>query len=184
MYMLYDTALNGLYSLNLLQKAYTANHSLFKGTKDEHLFDVAPYLFTIDDRFFYNLTDPHISLKAIVAIETSMADTVLLSHLQQFIYQQQDGRQQYYRFWDARVLVRFLTGNTYDQLAPFFDEINNFYVPDLEKVAANRYTLKRGKLQIDNISLDRLFFLGNDLQEIQTATEVNKQQKNDRTFFK
>ncbi len=184
MYMLYDTALNGLYTLNLLQKAYTVNHSLFKGTKDEHLFDVAPYLFSIDDRFFYNLNDPHVSLQAIVAVETELADKDLLVHFQQFIYQQNNNKQYYYRFWDARVLVRFLTGSTYEQITPIFDEIKSFYIPDIDRLSVKRYSLNRGKLQTGELPLDKLFFLGNDLQEIQTATEVIKQQKKERTFFK
>lgn len=184
MYILYDTALNGLYSLNLMQKAYPGNVSLFKGTKDEHLFDVAPYLFSTDDRFFYNINDPHISLEAIVAVESDQTITALLNHFQQFIYQQKNGQQNYFRFWDARVLVRFLTGSTYEQLNPFFDEIKSFYVPDIEKISAVRYSMKRGKLQSDILPLDKLFFLGNDMQEIQAAAETREQQKTERTFFK
>jgi len=184
MYILYDTALNGLYTLNQLQKAYTINHSLFTGTKDEHLFDVAPYLFSVDERFFYNLTDADFSLKAVVAIESDITTANLLLHLQHFIYQQKNGQENYFRFWDARVLVRFFKGSTYEQLNFFFDEIKNFYIPDLEKISAIQYSLKRGKLQSEILSLDKIFFLGNDLQEIQTISETKEQQKKERTFFK
>ena len=47
-YLLYDTALNGDYTLVILRQQYPDSVSLFEGTKDESLADIAPYLFQID----------------------------------------------------------------------------------------------------------------------------------------
>jgi len=186
MYILYDTALNGLYTLSLLQKIYPDNISLFKGTKDEHLFDVAPYLFRIDDLFFQNITDPYISLQAVTVLESDRKLNDLHEHFTHFIYQRTDGRENYFRFWDARVLARFLPACSDKKLDSFFDGIKSFYEPDQEKGTAKKYFIKRAKLQSDILPLSKLFVLTNDSEEeiLVASGSEDEPKKTKRTFFK
>lgn len=186
MYILYDTALNGLYTLSLLQKAYPDNLSLFKGTKDEHLFDVAPYLFKADEFFFRNVHDPNLSLKEIIVLESDEKTDKLHSHFKSFIYQKITGGESYFRFWDARVLERFLPACSADKLDSFFDGIENFYMPYQEKETAKKYFIKRAKLQSEILPLSKLFILTSDIQEEKLVVSVsdNQPNKTKRTFFK
>ena len=92
-YIIFDTALNGPYTLMLLQNAYPVNQSLFKGTKDEALSDVAPYIFQVDDHLFEKINHPIASLKFIVVFESDQKINNLLSHFQQFIYEKRNGQE-------------------------------------------------------------------------------------------
>jgi len=188
-YILYDTALNGLYTLMLLQKTYPANQSLFKGTKDENLSDVAPYIFAVDDKLFEKIDDPFASLEEIVIVESDEKISDLTVHFQQFIYQKIKGQENYFRFWDARVLQRFLPASTDEKLNSFFDGIKNYYVLDRTNATAKRFFIKRGKLQTDLLPLDKLFYLSAEEElEVQHETAGNAEnaepKKTKRKFFK
>lgn len=188
-YLLYDTALNGLYTLNLLKKAYHNNLSLFKGTKDENLFDAAPYLFHIDDKLFENINDQYVSLEEIVIVESDVKLNDLLVHFKYFIYQTIKGQQNYFRFWDARVLARFLPACTDEKLNSFFDGIKTFYVLDIEKATAKSFYISRAKLQSANSALNKLFVLPNDEQaalqnENSAEIKTDESKKIKREFFK
>jgi hypothetical protein len=186
-YILYDTALNGLYTLMLLQKAYPGNQSLFKGTKDENLSDVAPYIFSVEDKLFEKISDPFASMKEMVVVESDEKINNLTVHFQEFIYQKIKGQENYFRFWDARVLQRFLPASTDKELNSFFDGIKNYYVLDRVNATAKRFCIKRGKLQADVISLNKLFNPGNEEElemEHETSTENAEPKKTKRNFFK
>lgn len=169
-YILYDTALNGPYTLMLLQNAYPVNQSLFKGTKDEVLSDVAPYLFQVDDQLFKKINDPIASLKAIVVLESAEKINNLLSHFHQFIYIKKNGQENYFRFWDARVLAKFLPESNDEKLNDFFEGITCFYNINSENAKAESFYLKRGKLQTADMGLHKLFLL-NDLEAQHTEPE-------------
>lgn len=186
-YILYDTALNGLYTLMLLQKTYPGNQSLFKGTKDENLSDVAPYIFTVDDKLFEKINDPFASIEEIVIVESDEKISDLTVHFQQFIYQKIKGQENYFRFWDARVLQRFLSTGKDEKLNSFFDGIKNYYVLDRVNATAKRFCIKRGKLQADVIPLNKLFNPGNEEElemQHETSTENAEPKKTKRKFFK
>lgn len=187
-YILYDTALNGPYTLMLLQNAYPVNQSLFKGTKDETLFDVAPYLFLVDEKLLEKINGPIVSLEAIVVVDSNQKPDDLLVHFQQFIYEKIKGRENYFRFWDARVLARFLPACNDKKLSDFFDGVNCYYTIDRPQATAKRFSLKRGKIQTEDTELHKLFLPGeNELQHVQSgnlvAAENEQPKKGKRNFF-
>jgi hypothetical protein len=146
-YIIYDAALNGLYSLLVLQRTYPHNISLFKGTKDETMVDVAPYLFLIDESFDdLEKNDPEFSLKNILHIESDQTVAVLQQHFKEFIYQKVDRRICYFRCWDPRVLKKFFPNCTDAQLRMFFAPVKKFYAAD-EDGKIVEYTRDQYKLK-------------------------------------
>jgi hypothetical protein len=130
-YLIYDCALNGLYTLIRLQQTYPVNVSLFKGTRDEVLFDVAPHIFLVDDKIKEKLgNDEDISLKQILIVESDQPLKVLHDHFKEFIYQKVNKRISYFRFWDPRVLKKFLPSCSDLQLKLFFAPIRRFLLED------------------------------------------------------
>ncbi len=187
-YIIYDTALNGPYTLMLLQNAYPVNLSIFKGIKDEGLSDVAPYIFQVDDKLFKKINGPAVSLKAIVVLESAEKINTLLAHFQQFIYEKINGQENYFRFWDARVLARFLPAGNIEKLNVFFEGINCFYSIDPENTTAKNYFLKRGKLQTTDLALHKLFVLHDyEAQHSESnnlaTVEGEQQKKEKRKYF-
>lgn len=187
-YILYDTALNGQYTLLLLQNAYPINQSLFKGTKDETLSDVAPYIFQVDDQLFEKINGPIVSLNAIVVLESPEKIDTLLSHFQQFIYTKINKQENYFRFWDARVLARFLPESNDEKRTDFFEGVNCFYSINLEDATAKNYFLKRGKLQTADLALHKLFVLNNNETQLLESenlamAEKEKPKKEKRKYF-
>lgn len=150
-YFLYDAAVNGLYTLLYLQQNLPVHQCLFKGTKDETLIDVAPHLFKVKDEQV-EWKNAELSLKEIVVIESSVELSILAQHLKQFIYQQFEGRECYFRFWDARVLKKFLTNCSRCQLRVFFGPIDSFTIRNEQSATqfsfdSHDLIIKQGKLQ-------------------------------------
>jgi hypothetical protein len=172
----------------LLQNAYPVNQSLFKGTKDEPLFDVAPYLFLVDEKLYEKINGPLVSLEAIVAVESDQKLNDLVAYFQQFIYEKINGQENYFRFWDARVLARFLPACNDKKLSDFFDGVNCYYTIDRQLYNAKKFSVKRGKIQISDIELHKLFLPGeNELQHVQSenpaASENEQPKKEKRKYF-
>jgi hypothetical protein len=145
-YIIYDTALNGLYTLMQLQQHYPVHESLFKGTRDEPLIDVAPYIFLINDNGEKISSDREISIQSILVIESNQNLEILASHFREFIYQKINGRECYFRFWDARVIKKFLPGCSQMQLSLFFRNINSITVRDEDFVHALQFRVQQSKL--------------------------------------
>ena len=148
-YLIYDTALNGLYTLTQLQQQYPANRSLFKGTKDESLVDVAPYVFLVNEVSEKILNDADVSLKCVLVIETPLNLEMVAGHFREFIYQKVRGRECYFRFWDARVLKKFLPTCNDIQLNYFFRNINSISLPDDDPAFVLQYRVQRSRLNTE-----------------------------------
>lgn len=128
-YLIYDTALNGLPTLLVLQKYYTVNQSLFKGTKDEALIEASPWLFRVDSEQDGNLSE-EMDLSMLFTLQFDSAGDIhaLSTHLRKFIYQVIDGREYFFRFYDARVLKKFLPTCDEEQVLEFFGPIDQFMI--------------------------------------------------------
>ncbi len=97
-YLLYDTALNEEYTRIQLQALYPSHSSLFEGTQDETLLDVAPYLFLIDADFLVKVKNPLYRLDDVMYLETTAGLEELRTHFQQFIYRRVHQQAYYFRF--------------------------------------------------------------------------------------
>ncbi len=147
-YLIYDTALNGVYTLMLLQGRYPVSCCLFAGTKDDALFDVAPYLFLIDDSFYELDRLPMISLEAIILAETDKDIKTLATHFREFIYSIVDGQEYYFRFWDARILKNYLPKCEPEQLHYFFGDITSFKTDGSNSGSSIVFDIHKEKLRI------------------------------------
>jgi hypothetical protein len=149
-YIIYDAALNGTYTLLILQKNYPKHRSLFKGTKDEILMDVAPYIFKIDEDFWKKMDSySEISLKSTLGIDSRQDIDVLFEHFRDFVYQKIDGRECYFRFWDPRVLKKFFPSCTPTQLQMFFGPVQSFFMEDENPGYVLQYQYRQNKLHIE-----------------------------------
>jgi hypothetical protein len=146
LYLLYDTALNSGYTLMLLKKHYEKNRSLFAGTKDAVLADCGPWLFEVDDRLWDKLdSEIGASNRYPVLLESAEDIDVVCVHLRQFIYQTIDGREYFFRFWDGRVLAKFLPGCDKKQVEDLFGNIQ-YFLAGGEGQGAMRFSHRSGVL--------------------------------------
>jgi hypothetical protein len=152
-YLIYDTALDELHTLLLLQKYYGVNESLFKGTKDASLIDVSPWLFQIDDKLKENLdNEMEVSLQFPCLLESPADIHMLATHFRKFIYLTIEGQEYFFRFYDPRVLEKFLPTCNKDQIREFFGLIQYFIAEDTVKEKAIRYWQENGILKQEIIS--------------------------------
>jgi Domain of unknown function (DUF4123) len=128
-YFCFDSAINGTYTLLLLKNEYPQQQCLFHETKDAAIWDVAPWLFAIGNNVYEHLNTPLASLHHAVFFESGESLETVLAHLQTFIYKTLDGKEYFFRFWDARVLLNYLSGCSAQELELFFgDSIDTIYL--------------------------------------------------------
>lgn len=151
-YLLYDTALNEEYTRIQLQALYPVHGSLFEGTKDEALQDVAPFLFLIDAEFPEKVNAPLFRLDDVMYVETVATLEELRTHFQQFIYRHVHQQAYYFRFWDARVFRRYADEQAGQSMEAFFGPCEALILDDDAKQGMLRYSLSRQK----NIMISRL----------------------------
>jgi hypothetical protein len=157
-YLLYDPALNGDYTMLILQQQYPIHRSLFAGTKDEGLDDVAPFIFQIDGQFGQKIVQrPLIELKASVFVYAAGPLEGVAAHFRPFIYQKLKGREFYFRFWDARVLIKFLPTCDKEQIRTFFENIDSLtMVEEMAAEEAQHYRHDHGRLLITKVPLSAI----------------------------
>lgn len=151
-YLLFDTALNEEYTRIQLQALYPLHSSLFEGTQDETLLDVAPYLFLIDAEFPEKVKNPLYRLDDVIYIETAAGLEELRTHFQQFIYRRVHQQAYYFRFWDARVFKKYADEQAGQSMELFFGPCEALLLDDAAKQGMLRYSLSRQK----NIVISRL----------------------------
>jgi hypothetical protein len=159
-YLCLDMAINTAYPVMPLQQVFPVNQCLFKNTDDEFIWDAAPWLFALDQQDFYTLvSDPLITFHHHLLIESAENIDFLREHLQQFIYRQQDNKTFYYRFWDARVLLKELPLYSEEKLNRFFNNyIQAIYIEDGHKDQLLKLSLNtRQLLNIEKISRSQVF---------------------------
>lgn len=147
-YLIYDTALNSLHTLMILQKYYGISESLFKGTKDEALISVSPWLFLIDDKLNENLShEMEVSVKCSLLFESWGDIHMVSTHFRKFIYQTINGREYFFRFYDPRVLEKFLPTCDKDQIREFFGPVQHFIVEGKSKEESIQLSPENGLLK-------------------------------------
>ncbi len=177
-YLCLDMAINTAYPVIPLQQAFPVNQCLFKNTDDEFIWDTAPWLFALDQQDFYTaVTDPLITFHHHLVIESNEGIDFLREHLQQFLYQQKDNKTHYYRFWDARVLLRELPQYSEERLNLFFkDYILAIYLEEDNKDQLLKLSLNnRQLLQIEKCSRSQVFM---PVTAALTTTETTTQEIN------
>jgi hypothetical protein len=151
LYIVYDSALNGLSGLIALQHRFPVHRSLFKGTKDEMLIDVAPYLFHVEEDFLQKIEGLDIPLEGLLVVESNKELDKVCEHLQRFIYQTINKREYFFRFWDSRVLLKFLPTCEESQLKMFFDGVKSYTLKTeqgIKQFLFTSYGLKTSKVDL------------------------------------
>lgn len=172
-YLLYDTAINELYTLLHLQQAYPQNESLFKGTEDASLLDVAPFFFTIDKPLPQELLlNVHISLQRLIIIETKKTLEETCKHFRAFIYQKIKGQNHYFRFWDAQVMKKYLPSCEEWQLQAFLEGIKTILL--IEDINADHFLYfenNKNGLQQQQLNRETMAAKTNDFINAKKAIE-------------
>ena len=165
LYVIYDSSLNGLPGLIALQQLFPEHRSLFKGTKDETLVDVAPYLFTVGEDFSERIHGLDLSLEALLVIESDRDIEKLTTHFQRFIYQTVNKREYFFRFWDARVLQKFLPTCEESQLRMIFDGVKSYTCRS--EVGLKQFVFTSYGLQTNKVSLGKPGYVFGRAHEIE-----------------
>jgi len=164
-YLIYDAAINGPYTLMILQKYYPVHESLFKNTKDEQLYDVGPWLFEIDDQLKKNIANELlISLQSTLLIQSKEKFNLVGDHCRKFIYQTINDREYFFRFWDARVIKKFLPDCDKKQITDFFGPIDHFIFESDIPDEAIKFWQVNGVLKQEKIASDPVFSKNQILQ--------------------
>ena len=163
-YFCFDTAINGAFTLLLLQKEYPVQQCLFYETRDSGIWDAAPWLFATGNNVYEQIAHPLASLHHAVFFESSETIDDLRQHLQSFIYKKIDGKEYFFRFWDARVLLNYLSDCSQPQLETFYGElIDSIYLEDVNKDQLLRLSInKKNKLE-KKLTSKKAFFENNSM---------------------
>ncbi len=131
-YILLDAAAMDAYMDWLKMKTpKTAYVSLYKGSAEEDLSSVAPYLFELNKEVldFYMLYGKGNAWG--VMVRSALSFEQLKKHFRRFLMVKDEaGKQMYFRFYDPRVLRIFLLTCSQEQLVTFFGAIDCFLIED------------------------------------------------------
>ncbi|MBI4854927.1 MAG: DUF4123 domain-containing protein [Acidobacteria bacterium] len=129
---------------------------LFAGDLEDDIAEVAPYLVKLmaDSTFAEWLLlegwGKHWGIFLLTKIELS----TLLNHLCKFIrVRDEEGRVLHFRFYDPRVLSKFLPTCTTKELVNFFGEIESFIIETENEEIAKCFSLSNSNLKEDKILL-------------------------------
>ena len=105
--------------------------SLYKGTAEERYADIAPYLVAVDDDMLdWILTTLWGDPWGIFVQSTASLDE-LRSHFRKFLLVSgPNGEEWYFRWYDPRVLEKYLPTCTEDELRAFFGPVTSYGVSD------------------------------------------------------
>ncbi|MGE0438844.1 MAG: DUF4123 domain-containing protein [Gemmatimonadales bacterium] len=105
--------------------------SLYRGRAEEELFAIAPFLFHVDrDTLDWITADLWPAPWGIFALSDQPLDALRL-HFRRFLtVEAPDGDSWYFRFYDPRVLPRYLATCTKGEVADFFGPVRAFGVTD------------------------------------------------------
>ncbi|MGE0552522.1 MAG: DUF4123 domain-containing protein [Gemmatimonadales bacterium] len=105
--------------------------SLYRGGAEEDLSAIAPYLFRLDEASFRWITeDLWATPWGILAVSDADLTTVR-THFRRFLtVESPSGEPWYFRFYDPRVLPKFLSVSTEAEVAELFGPIRAFGVTD------------------------------------------------------
>jgi hypothetical protein len=149
-YMLLDTAHDERIYLRLMafrEKVHA--RSLYQGDIGESLAHVSPYLLTLmhdepESRWF---AEAGFGQSWGLFVIAPVGFDELRRHLRKFnMVYREDGTPLVFRFYDPRVLGRFLPTCTSDELRRFFGPIESFLTETEEADALLRFTLRGGEL--------------------------------------
>ena len=112
-----------------LAKAEAQYESLFRGRKEEPLFDVSPFLVVCkaETELFGWLTSDGWGQSVGVFFTSADSFSNLFTHFQKFLMVKEEGGDElYFRFYDPRVLQVYLPTCTAQEISLFFGNVSRF----------------------------------------------------------
>ena len=161
MYMILDAAKMGSYIDEAIElnKQYD---SLYRGTSQEKLSPVAPYIFDLQtqESFFRWYAENAWGQSWGILLHSNASMAELHKHFRKFLLvQTETGTELYFRFYDPRVLKVFLPTCDKQQTAEIFGPVNYFLIEDPENTQVCKCTQESGILKIQNLNLQEVFDL-------------------------
>lgn len=163
-YLVFDKTLHTEYTFLQLTKIFTSFESLFKDTDDEHLVEVAPYIFQVPEDWT-SLIQPntHIKLQHILVIDSNATLHDFRIHLQQFIYQQVNKQLYYFRIWDGYVLEKFLPTCHIEQLRLIYKHIEHIRCEDWQQNSCMDFVVQNAKVKVEKNPLNAIEVEGSSI---------------------
>ena len=157
-YVILDTAriFGELYTAQSLQPEFL---NLYKGQPDE-LESVAPYLFVChhNTEFEKWLRDKGWGKSWGIFLDTTVSAEELLIHFKNFIFRKTpEGKDFFFRFYDPRVIRKFLLSYNTIQLKAFFGPVKKFYCEDEDDLFALIFSFEGAKLSVEKVEASLLF---------------------------
>jgi hypothetical protein len=158
MYTILDAAriFGELYTAQALQKDFV---NLYKGQPDE-LESVAPYLFAYNynTEFGKWLRDNGWGKSWGIFLETTVSSEELFTHFKNFIFRKTpEGKDFFFRFYDPRVMRKFLLSYNTIQLKSFFGPIKRFFCEDEDELFALIFSFDGASLSVEKVEASILF---------------------------
>lgn len=154
-YLLFDKALHDEYTFYVLTQQFPVFESLFKETEHESLIEVAPYIFVIDQNWKQQIASiPHAKFDSYLIVESEKELTAFRKHLQQFIYQQVEGKNYFFRIWDGHVLEKFLPTCNLEQLRMFYKNIEAISFEDIVGKKQLIFEVNQAKVVIKKVLIE------------------------------
>ena len=150
-------------NISIARQLNSSNISLYRGTIDDELNDIAPFLFTYNDNSefatWYFKNGWGNSWGLIIESEYPIEET--LNHFQKIlIVKTEDDQEIYFRFYDPRVLRIFLPTCDEKQLREFFGPIEQFICEDEDPAFALVFSFEKNTLKTQRITKESLFEAG------------------------
>ena len=147
-------------NIRIARELNSSNVSIYKGTIDEELNDIAPFLFTYNDdsefATWYFKNGWGNSWGLIIESEYQIEET--LNHFQKIlIVKTEDDQEIYFRFYDPRVLRIFLPTCDSNQLKELFGPVECFICEDEDPAFGLVFTFEHNSLKTNRISKEELF---------------------------
>lgn len=166
-FILVDGTQAGAFVLQLIEFNPNA-YPLFENTPDEDIKVIGPYLFQNTDNleFYKFLQYSEGSNHWCIHCISNISITQLVKHFKQFlVFEETNGDNYFFRFYDPVVLKEFLLYWNTDQLKQFFGPVTKFICQEDGHDFAIVYELENGKLKISNIPGDTLFPILNNNEQ-------------------
>lgn len=128
--------------------------SLYKGRKEEPMWDAAPYLVRCvrDSEFFNWVVERGWGDSWGIFLTSKFGLEDLCKHFQQFLMvRTPDDQEVYFRFYDPRVLRVFLLTCTADELVMIFGTVLTYLVEDTDQNIGLRFHIDSGALVKENV---------------------------------
>ena len=133
LYAILDTARNVDIHFQLQNIAGVEHVSLYKGRKEEPMWDATPYLVRCvrDSEFFNWVIERGWGDSWGIFLISKLGLEDLCKHFQEFlVVQDTDGKQMYFRFYDPRILPLFLSNCTREETVEFFGPVTRVFAED------------------------------------------------------